>query len=261
MSGRDPATVETAVEELRATGLDVVGAPFDVADHEAARAAVLALGGLDVLVNNVGHRDRRGVDQLEPADMARLLDVHVVAAYALCRTIATGMVEHGTQGRIVNVSSVSGQLGRSGDVPYAAAKAGLDGLTRALAADLGPHGITVNSVAPETFATETNDALAADPEWTSWLRSHTEPGVHGSERLGRGEHGHPEEIQDDQHRAAGRVSAASNRLGPYQVSSLPLTSRDGAPKNCGPSSAVNSYGSSGSTARSCGGSWSGSNRG
>ena len=75
-------------------------------------------------------------------------------------------------------------LGRAGDVAYAAAKAGLDGLTRALAADLGPHRITVNSVAPGTFATEVNAGLAEDPQWTQWLRSRT--------ALGRW--GRPEEI-------------------------------------------------------------------
>ena len=77
-----------------------------------------------------------------------------------------------------------GRLGRAGDVGYPAAKAGLDGLTRALAVDLGRHGITVNSVAPGTFATEVNAHLAKDPEWAGWLKTRT--------ALGRW--GKPEEI-------------------------------------------------------------------
>lgn len=184
LNGRDAAVLDDVATQLRGAGLDVDAAAFDVTDLDSARKAVTALGEVDVLVNNVGHRDRRGVDTLTPADFTRLLDVHLTAAYALSQTVAHHLTSRGRPGRIINVSSVIGQLGRVGDVAYATAKAGLDGLTRALSADLGPAGITVNSVAPGTFATDVNAELAEDPRWTRWLQSRT--------ALGRW--GRPEEI-------------------------------------------------------------------
>lgn len=173
LNGRDPAPLDTAVRRLCGEGLPVTGTAFDVTDLDAADAAIRGRAPIDVLVNNVGHRDRRGVDQLTPADLHRMLHTHVVAAYALSRTIAADLTARGTGGRIINVSSVIGQLGRAGDTAYPIAKAAVDGMTRALASELGPAAITVNSVAPGTFATETNAQLAADPDWAAWLRRRT----------------------------------------------------------------------------------------
>jgi gluconate 5-dehydrogenase len=186
INGRDPETLARAAAVLRDEGLDVKEAAFDVTDPGGTQRAVreAAPGGIDILVNNVGRRDRRGVDELTPPDLARLVDVHLTSAYALSQAVARDLIRKNKPGRIINVSSVLGQIGRSGDVAYATAKAGLDGMTRALAVDLGLKGITVNSVAPGTFATETNAAMAGNPEWVRRI----------GERTALGRWGRPEEI-------------------------------------------------------------------
>ncbi|MDT7564189.1 MAG: gluconate 5-dehydrogenase [Pseudonocardiales bacterium] len=179
LNGRDEQALQVAAATLRGAGLDVGVACFDVTDLDATRRALSALGPVDVLVNNVGQRDRRGMDELTPADLTAMLQVHVVSAYALSRAVAQELRARGVAGRIINVSSVIGQLGRRGDVAYAVAKSGLDGMTRALANDLGPQAITVNAIAPGTFATEVNKQLAADPEWDAWLSRRTALGRWG----------------------------------------------------------------------------------
>ncbi|GAA5163354.1 SDR family oxidoreductase [Pseudonocardia eucalypti] len=179
LNGRDPSTLAVATAELRTEGLDVAAAAFDVTDHATAAHAITNLDVVDILVNNVGHRDRRSLEELTPTDLTRMLDVHLVSAYALSQAVAARLSDRSAPGRIINVSSVIGQLGRAGDAAYAVAKAGLDGMTRALAADLGPRGITVNSIAPGTFATDVNASLVADPGWTTWLGSRTALGRWG----------------------------------------------------------------------------------
>lgn len=184
VNGRNPARTEAAVAELVAEGIRAESAVFDV---ETVDDTVLArCGRIDILVNNVGQRDRRGALDLPVADFRRLIEVDLMAAYALSRQVAARMVSDGvTDGAIVNVSSVvGGTLGHRGDVGYAAAKAGLEGLTRAMAADLGEYGIRVNAVAPGAFDTDVNAPLFATDEWQRWA----------AERTLLGRFGRPEEI-------------------------------------------------------------------
>ena len=174
LNGRDPAALDAAAAAIRAAGGSAEPLAFDVADAAAGERAVAAVGQrhgrLDILVNNVGQRDRRALFDFALDDLRRLLDANLVAPFALSRAAAELMIPRGW-GRIVNVTSIAGPIARAGDAAYTASKGGLAALTRALAAELGAHGIMVNAIAPGFFATEANAAMVADESIMAWLES------------------------------------------------------------------------------------------
>jgi 3-oxoacyl-[acyl-carrier protein] reductase len=143
----------------RAAELGGEGFVADLTDWDAARALAEAVGPVDVLVNNAGMVQTGHAEAdvpftaLAPERWARGIDLNLHTTFRMCRLLAPGMAERGW-GRIVNVSSVTGPyVALEFSVAYGAAKAGVDGLTRGLALELGATGVTVNSVAPGWIAT------------------------------------------------------------------------------------------------------------
>ncbi|MBR7185009.1 MAG: SDR family oxidoreductase [Clostridia bacterium] len=134
----------------------------DIADRAAVFAAVEALvgewGAISCLVNNAGIAQFSLFTDITEADWSRMIGVNLSGVFYCTQAALPGMIRE-KYGRIINISSIWGLTGASCEVHYSAAKAGVIGLTRALAKELGPSGITVNCVAPGVIETEMNAAL------------------------------------------------------------------------------------------------------
>lgn len=160
---------EAVADEIRALGGAADPSAFDVTRHTEVSAAVAAVGGVDVLVNNAGNA---GVDgfghrgtfaESEPAQWEPFLQVNLYGVMHCTRAVLPGMITSGW-GRVITVVSDAGRTGGSGMAAYSAAKAGAAGLSRALALEVGRHGITVNNVALGTMRTPATDALWSAPD-------------------------------------------------------------------------------------------------
>lgn len=125
------------------------------------KETVYKFGSVDILVNNAGIAHQGLITQTDEYDVDRIFDVDLKGVYNCCRAVTPTMVNQ-KSGKIINISSMWGQVGASCEVAYSAAKAGVIGLTKALAKELAPSGITVNCVAPGMIETGMNAHLTIE---------------------------------------------------------------------------------------------------
>lgn len=157
---------DAACADIAALGGTARPAVFDVTDFDRLDAEIDAItaeaGRLDILMNNAGILIRAPIEDHSLSEFTRVIDINLNAVYAMARAAARPMKRQG-RGRIINTGSVMSISSRPGVISYVAAKHGVLGLTRGLAAELGPHNITVNAIGPGYILTEMNRHVLGTP--------------------------------------------------------------------------------------------------
>ena len=165
----DAAALERGRALLEGSSTRVTAAQLDVADWSAVEALVESAEPIDVIVNAAGNVATSSIEALDPQEWQATLDSHLKGCFVTARIIVPGMIER-EFGRIVSVASIAGKRGGGflGKSAYAAAKAGVDGLTKVMARELAPFGLRVNAVDPGLTDTDRLRPLRDDP--ATWER-------------------------------------------------------------------------------------------
>ena len=168
-SAEDLADFKAEIESL---GRRCLALPCDVRDFDSiqsmAAQAIEWAGTIDILVNNAGCNRRKPALEVTWDDWNTILDTNLRGTFFVAQAIARHMIEQG-YGRIINIGSVTSVAGYAGLAPYGASRGGVKQLTMSLADDWGPHGITVNCLAPGWFKTAQNAVMYEDAEWVAYL--------------------------------------------------------------------------------------------
>ena len=165
VAARNQEKLHELVSEITAAGGQAVAFPLDVVDEEQVKtmikAAIAQFGKIDILVNNAGITRDQLVMRMKRADWDTVLQTNLTSAYLCVQQVIPSMLKQ-RWGRIINITSIFGQMGQAGQANYASSKAGLIGLTMAIAREVGSRNITCNAVAPGFIETAMTSVLGED---------------------------------------------------------------------------------------------------
>ena len=198
-SGRDPSTfpedeqavgwrdVESVADEIRQLGRRATTAICDIANPAHVDRLVDLVreghGRVDILVNNAAAakgEDRKAVVDVDPSVWRRVIEVNLVGTFLMSQAFGRLMLESGPGGSIVNISSIAGKVMSANGSAYCASKAGVHAMTGCMAAEMGPHDIRVNAIAPGVIDTSRLDADHNSAQWDQWMTDFIPLGRAGS---------------------------------------------------------------------------------
>ena len=182
LNSRDPAALGKATADLADSGARARAVAFDVTNAESVGEAIdyieREIGAIDILVNNAGMQHRSPLEDFPEDKFEQILRTNVTSVFLVGQAVARHMIPRAS-GKIINICSLMSSVARPSIAPYAASKAAVANLTRAMATEWARHGLNINGIAPGYFKTELNEALVKDPEFTAWVEKRTPMGRWG----------------------------------------------------------------------------------
>lgn len=171
LAARRERELEALADEMRAAGFACEALPLDITDIAATETTLAALPAFDILVNSAGGARHSPAVETTPEDFDFAVDLNVRAAYFLTRAVARGLIAAEKPGSLINISSQMAHVGGVDRAVYAATKHALEGMTKSMAIEWGPHGIRVNTIAPTFIRTALTANTFANPERAQWIAS------------------------------------------------------------------------------------------
>ena len=171
LCARRETELRALADEMQAAGMKADTLCLDITDLAATEAALAARPAFDVLVNSAGLARHSPATETTPQDFDVVADLNLRAAYFLTRSVARGLIGEGKPGSLINITSQMAHVGGIERAVYSATKHAVEGMTKSMAIEWGPHGIRVNTIAPTFIRTALTAQTFANPERAAWIAS------------------------------------------------------------------------------------------